>query len=292
MKNVSNNKAGIDKGSVYVLVILFLLVFAAYILVGGVLPTKLPGANYNLVSVITPVNQPTTSSLQMHAFFGATFTPVPIGSSHQPTPTTSPYNPAFVDCGYQSSSQEVPLIWGYTIDSTSASGNNVALKIFYAYKYALSLGSGTVSLMNDHPTDHVVNPKIGNNGPALFLTDITTIATDKSGDFELGGKVFRPSDIYGTWKSAGGKNPDANGIDLGQNADEWSPANAKAGSHDTTFGSEIIWKFSNLSAMDPSTKTYLHLQVGHSYRAEVILHDGENPDGTEALCVTFKNPTP
>ena len=280
MRNFFNNRGGIDKGSVYVVVIMIILIFAGYILVGGTLPTKIPKPNYNLVSLIMPPNQPAASSLQMHTFYGVIPTPKPIQPSINPT--DSPYNPTFLDCGYNSIPQEAPMIWGYIIDS--------ALKVFYTNKFALSLGSGTISQMTKHPTDHITNPNTGPGGPALFLTDITTAIADKSGDAESGGQLNSPSDVYGTWKASGAINPAENQRDLGPGADPWPPANGPAGKPFTNFTSEIIWRFPELTAIDPATKQYLALQPGHTYRGEIILNDGENPSRTQRMCITFKMP--
>jgi hypothetical protein len=264
------------------------LIFAAYILVGGTLPTKLPKPNYNLVSVIMPPdNQPATSSLQMHTFYGTIFTPAPQQPGQQIQPTESPYHPISMDCGHQSTNpQQEAIIWGYIIDSTPSSANTIALKVFYTNKFALG---GIASPMTNHPAGHITNPNVGNTGPALFLTDITTIRNETSGDSESGGQSNKPSDVYGTWKADGAQNPAENQTDLGQGADPWPPANGSTGPHITNFTSEIIWKLSGLKAIDPGTKQYLALQPGHTYRSETILQDGENPNHKETMCITFVN---
>jgi hypothetical protein len=289
-RNFSRNRGDVNKGTVYVVVILIGLIFTAYIMIGGTLPTKIPKPNNNLVSLIFPINQPATSSLQMHTFYGATSAPNETGSSPQPEPTNSPYNPTFVDCGYGTNPQQEPIIWGFTIDSSPASANTIALKAFYTHTFALSLGAGPgISQMTTHPTEHITNPHVGNNGPSLFLTDISTSTTDKSGDSEAGGQPNKPSDIYGTWKADGAQNPEENQTDLGTGADPWPPSNGSSGGHNTNFSSEIIWKLLGVKAIDPTTKQYLALQAGHSYRGEIIMQDGENPNNKEAMCITFAN---
>jgi hypothetical protein len=288
-RNFFRNRGGVNKGTIYVVVIMICLVFAAYIMVGGTLPAKIPKPNNNLVSLIFPPDQPAASSLQLHTFYGATLTPNPTQPTSLPQPTTSVYNPTLIDCGYGASPQQ-PMIWGYTVDSTPASANTVALKIFYTHTFALSLGTGgNISQMTTHPTDHITNPNVGNTGPSLFLTDITTSLTDKSGDFESGGKANTPSDVYGTWKSDGAPNPAQNQTDLGAGADPWPPANGPSGGHNTNFSSEIIWKLSGVKATDPANKQYVALQSGHTYRGEVILQDGESPGSKTTMCITFKN---
>lgn len=95
-------KGKIERGAIFVVIILVTLMFAAYIFVGGTLPTKLPGANNNLVVVAPPSLQPAKNNLQLYTFSGATVTPVPTsvppssnqtGSSGYPDQTNyfSPY---------------------------------------------------------------------------------------------------------------------------------------------------------------------------------------------------------
>ena len=110
MPNFFNNRGGIDKGNIYVIAIMTLLIFSGYILVGGTLPTKLPKMNQNLVSLIMPSTQPATSSLQMHTFYGVTPTPKPIQTQPQTQPANSPYNPTLIECGNQSTNlQQKPM---------------------------------------------------------------------------------------------------------------------------------------------------------------------------------------
>lgn len=286
-RNFFRNLGGVNKGTVYVVVIMICLIFAGYIMVGGTLPTKIPKPNNNLVSLVFPADQPAKSTLQMGTFYGATLTPIPTKSSSLPQPSTSPYNPTLIDCGYGGTNPQQPMIWGYTIDSTPASANTIALKVFYTHTFALSLGVGNVSQMTTHPAQHITNPNVGSTGPSLFLTDISTSTTDKSGDSEAGGQANTPSDIYGTWKSDGAQNPDENQTNLGTGADPWPPSNGPSGGHNTNFTSEIIWKLSEIKAIDPATKQYLALQSGHTYRGEIILQDGENPNNKQAMCITF-----
>jgi hypothetical protein len=75
MTSFFNNRGGIDKGSLYLVVIMAILIFGSYTLVGGTLPTQFSEANYNPVSLSMPSNQPATSSLQMHTFYGVIPTP-------------------------------------------------------------------------------------------------------------------------------------------------------------------------------------------------------------------------
>jgi hypothetical protein len=73
-----------DKGASYMVVILTLLIFGAYVMVGGTLPTTIPAPNTNLVDIIIPSPEPTKTGLQLYSLLGVTYTPVP---TRTPTPT-------------------------------------------------------------------------------------------------------------------------------------------------------------------------------------------------------------
>lgn len=287
----------IDKGTVYVVVILTLLIFGGFIMVGGTLPTKNPKENTNLVAINKPLLEPSKSSLQLRTFSGATITPF---STQSPLPTDTPNQPTLIDCGTQiNGTQEIEMLWAYSLDASPASGNQLALKAFYTNKYALLLGSGNISSMQKHPADHVSNPNIGNAAtkdndnfplfPAVFLTDITNNPADTSGDAQTGGLANKPDDVYGTWKAAGAQDPTpSNGqpANLGTGADSWPPANGPGdGPHDSNFTAEIIWNISNIKA-----KNNVSLIPGNKYRAQIVLHDGGNPDDIGVACLNFQAP--
>lgn len=300
--NIFQNKGAIiDKGAIYVVVILTLLIFAAYVLAGGTLPSKLPKVNVNLISIKTSVPEPSKSSLQLYTFSGVTVTPRP---TLAPYPIDTTNQPVLANCSSNiKGKQEPEMIWSYSINSSPASDNKIALKIFYTNKHALLLGSGTsVSPMNNHPADHVSSPNIGDTNikdsnnfpifPAIFLTDITTLPNDTSGDAKSGGEANAPDDIYGTWKKAGANNPVENNLNLGPGADTWPPANGPgSGAHDYNFTSEIIWKLTKIKAKNPVTGLNEPLWPGHRYRGQIILHDGGNPSDIGITCINFIAPS-
>lgn len=297
-----NKGSIIDKGTVYVIIILTLLIFGAFIMVGGTLPTKLPKANTNLVAINKIQLESAKSSLQLNWFSGATVTPFPTQPilPTNPLPADTPDQPTLVDCGAQiTGTQETEMLWAYSLESSPASANQLALKAFYTNKYALLLGSGTISSMQQHPADHISSPNIGNTAakdidnfplfPAVFLTDITNNPADTSGDAQTGGLANKPNDIYGTWKAADAQDPTpSNGQppNLGTGADPWPPANGPGSNpHDPDFKSEIIWKLSNIKA-----KNNVSLIQGNKYRAQLVLHDGGNPRDIGLACFNFQVP--
>lgn len=294
-----NEKGGvIDKGAIYVVVILTLLIFGGFILVGGTLPTKLPKPSTELVSIVTKSIEPTQLGLQMQTFYGVTPTPVP---TKPPVPTINANEPHLIECNRNIISPQLPqMIWGFTFDSTPASDNEQALKVFYTDKNALLLGSGAVSLMSTHPSDHVATPQFGDTAqkdndnfplyPALFITDITQITTDVSGDAQLGGQPNQPQLVYGTWKADGAADPPPDTQSIGAGADPMPGANGPGGNRDLTYASEIIWKTSQLKARDPGTHQFGNLQSGHTYRVQVALHDGAVPRNIGVACFELRMP--
>lgn len=84
-------KGTIERGAIFIVIIIMTLVFAAYIFVGGTLPTKMPGTNNNLVVLIPPSKQPARSNLQLYTFSGATVTPFPSIPQNQIAASGMPY---------------------------------------------------------------------------------------------------------------------------------------------------------------------------------------------------------
>ncbi len=296
--NLFNNRGGvIDKGSVYVVIILTLLIFGAYIFVGGTLPAKLPKVSNELVTLNNIISEPTKAGLQLYTFSGSLISP-----RQQPTLIPTKANaPKLTDCYRDiSGNQEAYMIWGFSYDSSPASENQPALKVFYTNKNALIIGSGTISQMINHPADYIANPNIGNTAikdinkfpfyPTVFFTDITTIVGDASGDAQAGGLPNKPDGVYGTWKALGAIDPVQNKQILGSIADPWPPVNGPPGTHDLNFGAEIIFKISNLKAKDPQSGQFVQLLPGHKYRGQIALHDGGEPTDIGVACIQLNLP--
>ncbi len=285
--------AVIDKGAIYVVVILTILIFGGFIFVGGTLPTKLPKASSELVALVVSPPEPTTASLQLHTFYGVTSTPRP----QQPTlAPESDSDPVLIDCRRDiTGSSEPQMIWGFTFDAASSS-----LRAFYTNKNALVLGSGAVTQMGSHPASQVANPSIGNAGakdsdnlplyPAIFITDITNLPQNISGDSQGGGQANKPGALYGTWKANGTADPEANGQERGPGASTWPPANGPQGIHGEDFTTEIVWTTASIQARDPSTGQFVSLQPGHKYRIQIVLHDGASPSDVGQACMQFNMP--
>jgi hypothetical protein len=111
--------------------------------------------------------------------------------------------------------------------------------------------------------------------PAVFITDITSNAISRSGDWQQGGSPFRPNKVFGSWKAvvatvnylntpyvttfATDADPSKNHLVLG------AGSNAFPGSvSDLGYSTEIVWTAASLG-LDPT----------HNYRLQFMVHDGD-----------------
>ena len=114
--------------------------------------------------------------------------------------------------------------------------------------------------------------------PAVFITDITNNLTANSGDWQQGGtSAIGPNALYGTWKGAV-KTVDYTQLTSGAPAISVTPdadptKNNWTGVPDTPpggfpsslgYGTEVLWYVDSLG-----------LKAGHSYRIELMIHDGD-----------------
>jgi len=226
------------------------------------------------------------------------------------------------DCGYPYASSN-PLTSTVFNESEvlraiqpSGSWPNGVVSMFYNDEHALTMGVRSVvvkSASGSTTTDYTVsplaaspssvtNPQTGTNilsgdqsgldaslrpmWPALFVTDISNDPSSKSGDWQQGGRPISPNAVFGSWKSAVRTvdttvspptvtiTPDA---DPAKN--DWGLAGGNtppSGLKSEGYGTESRWNVS--------------LIPGHSYRLQVIVHDGDQNkvggDSGEA-CVLF-----
>lgn len=289
----------VERGVIFIVVILVTLIFVGYLFVGGTLPTKLPKINKTneLINIIPPTPGKAQDSLQLHTFYGATLTPYPTQQPNAPQPTNN-VQLSGAQCPSLKGKENPEIIWSYNLNATKASGNQLAVNVHYTAAQPLLLGSGNVTTMKKSPADHAANPSVGNTNvkdadgfpysPAIYITDITQNQNDTSGDAQEGGVPNNPSDIYGAWKAAGAFNPSVpNYPQLGGGDDTpWPPANGPGGGNrDTTWGAQVVWKTANLK-----TKTGQTLQAGRVYRMQIVLHDGQGTGNVAQVCAYFTMP--
>jgi hypothetical protein len=143
---------------------------------------------------------------------------------------------------------------------------------------------GTTTLMGDQSgLDQSLRPM----WPVLYITDITSDPNNRAGDWQEGGVPTGPTDVFGSWKGAvrtvdktvtpntvvitPDKDPVKNMWNLGAGADP-----VPMGLKSDGYGAEVRWT--------------VPLANGHSYRVQVIVHDGDqNKGGGDCgeACVLF-----
>jgi hypothetical protein len=227
------------------------------------------------------------------------------------------------DCGYPYASSN-PLTSTVFNESgvlraiqPSGSWPNGVVSLFYNDEHAMTMGvrevvvkSASGSTTTDYPVSalaaspgSVTNPQTGTNlltgdqsgldaslrpmWPVLFVTDISTDPTSKTGDWQQGGRPIAPNAVFGcgmgavrtvdnttspaTVSIAPDADPAKNNWTLGTGA-----LTPPTGLSNEGFGAESRWNVA--------------LIPGHSYRLQVIVHDGDQNkvggDSGEA-CVLF-----
>jgi hypothetical protein len=130
--------------------------------------------------------------------------------------------------------------------------------------------------------------------PVLYITDITSNATCKAGDQQMMGTPYDPIAVFGTWKTGGagtnaGADPSTlNYWNLGSSADT-VPQSVITACPCTMAGDPGC----NVSRMGKGYSAELKFEAGlisgHSYRLQVMLHDGDQSQGGDSGegCATF-----
>ncbi|HET6810399.1 MAG TPA: hypothetical protein VFH50_05250 [Acidimicrobiales bacterium] len=191
---------------------------------------------------------------------------------------------AIDSCGYpNSSSARAATVFNENTLTRAVqvvgSGTSARVVVFSNDENGVLLGVGSATHFSG--SLHVQNPSLGDTAatdpsgrplhPALFVTDITSNASSNVGDWQQGGAPVRfLSDVFGTWATgqmtAGGFQRDTlpakNSWSLGAGSDTPSAGFSALGNEG--YGTEFSW---NVSA--------LGLQPGHTYRFQVMTHDGD-----------------
>jgi hypothetical protein len=199
------------------------------------------------------------------------------------------------NCGYPASSfVESTTLCG--INAVGGGAKPAIIQVFYNDEHALTLGCATatdpVSPLSMNP-EALHYPETGDPAcvdtlgrplrPVLFVTDISSDAACTSGDQQMGGPGYDPIAIFGTWKSATEDaahvgtpvpaDPTKNNWDLTVSADP-VPMSAMKGCKEG-YGTELRYEVGLIS--------------GHSYRFQVIVHDGDQNKGGDSgeACAVF-----
>ncbi len=198
------------------------------------------------------------------------------------------------NCGYPATSfaESTTLC---AINAVGGGTKPAMIQVFYNDEHALTLGCATasapVSPLSTDPDD-VHYPQTGDPAcvdtvgrplrPVVFITDISVDPSCTTGDMQKGGPAYDPVAIFGSWKSAteGAGNvgtpatadPTANNWNLTSSAD---PLPAAANACTDKYGTELRFEVGLIS--------------GHSYRIQVIAHDGDQNKGGDSgeACAIF-----
>jgi hypothetical protein len=201
------------------------------------------------------------------------------------------------NCGYPAAS----FVESTTICAINAVGGGGAkpaiIQVFYNDEHALTLGCATssnpVSALSSDPAA-VSYPQTGDPGcvdtvgrplrPVLFVTDLSNDPTCTAGDLQKGGKAYDPIAIFGTWKSA------SEGGDAGNVG---TPAKADPAANNWNLTSSADPVPTGAKACKEGYSAELRFEVGlisgHSYRFQVVAHDGDQNKGGDSgeACAVF-----
>jgi hypothetical protein len=173
--------------------------------------------------------------------------------------------------------------------------------------YPVSAYSGIASSVNnpatgavgDNTSDFSGNDVAAAGGrplrPVLYISDITSDPNNRAGDWQHNGTAYNPDRISGSWKSAVrvvDKTRTPAVVTITPDADpairnNWNTGVGgdivPSGLVNEGYGAEVVWNISSLG-----------LTPGHTYRVQVIVHDGDqNKIGGDAgqACTTIYIPT-
>ena len=214
-------------------------------------------------------------------------------------------------CGYATSTfNESTILCG--IFATGGGKDPAQIQAFFNDEHAMTLGCATtanpVSAMPSNQGD-VYYPQLGDPScvdtakrpmrPTLYITDITYDPNCKAGDQQAGGTPYDPIAVFGTWKSAAesangtvgtpGADPTPmNYWTLGTGADA-IPASVSAQCPCTGPGNLCPGSGKTGKGYGMEVKYEAGLISGHSYRLQIMGHDGDQTQGADSgeACAIF-----
>jgi hypothetical protein len=228
------------------------------------------------------------------------------------------------NCGYPASSF-VESTTICTINAVGGGSQPAVIQVFYNDEHALTLGCDTstypVSPLTSDPGS-ASYPQTGDPAcvdavgrplrPVLYVTDTTADPTCTAGDLQQGGQPYDPVAVFGTWKSAtegtgnvgtpATMDPTANKWNLGPGADALPTAAVPIAGTPAAGMPAVGMPPPGMPAggMPPPSMACgegygaeLRFEVGlisgHSYRFQVILHDGDQNKGGDSgeACATY-----
>jgi uncharacterized repeat protein (TIGR01451 family) len=204
----------------------------------------------------------------------------------------------------------------------TATDGTETIRLWYSDEHGMALGARQVSIKTASGTTvqtyplsamlmnpgSAINPAFGATAaqggvdpagrplyPSLFITDVTGNSTDVSGDWQSGGSPVGPHAVFGVWKGmvvaidqTGSSPVTTITVDADSTANGWALGSGSdappAGLTNEGYGAEARWNVNDLRINGQP------LQTGHTYRVQLIVHDGDqNKTGGDAGegCLTF-----
>ena len=204
-----------------------------------------------------------------------------------------------------------------TVANIKANANYAAGSTVNDTTHSIAFSHATSPVLGD-TTTAASNDAFGRPlAPSIYITDITGNSSLTTGDWQLNGTAEgagstpHVDDVFGTWDTAatvGGKytvtKPATNNWNIGAAAQTPSfgadtpdadavptaPLGFASLGKDEGYGTEVRWNVTSLH-----DQTGQALQGGHTYRAQVITHDGDqNQAGGDAgeVCANLRLPGP
>jgi hypothetical protein len=199
-------------------------------------------------------------------------------------------------CGYPADSfaENTTLC---ALNAVGGGSEPAIIQVFYSDEHALTLGCATSTYpVSGLPADpgEVKYPETGDPActdvvgrplrPVLYVTDLTADPGCTAGDLQNGGKPYDPIAVFGTWKIATEDSSHegtpvqsdptpANVWDFGPSAD--TPPVSASACAEQGYSAELRFE--------------VGLVAGHSYRFQVIVHDGDQNKGGDSgeACVVY-----
>jgi len=225
---------------------------------------------------------------------GATCSATTGAPSCTPGITIPPATGGNDSCGYPAASfvESTTLV---AINALGGGSSPAIIQVFYNDEHALTLGCATasypVSPLSTDPAA-VYYPQTGDPAcvdtvgrplrPVVFITDLSVDPSCTAGDMQKGGPAYDPVAIFGSWKSA---TEDSNHVG--------TPATADPAANNWNLTTQADPVPAGAMAANEKYSTELRFEVGlisgHSYRIQVIAHDGDQNKGGDSgeACATF-----
>jgi hypothetical protein len=212
------------------------------------------------------------------------------------------------NCGYPASTfNESIVLCGIT--ATGGGSTPATVSAFYADEHALTLGCATaqypVSQLTNNASTQIHYPQLGDPAcvdsfnrplrPVLYVTDLSGDPACTAGDLQNGGTAYNPVAIYGTWKNATeGDGGTGTPVQNDPTQNNWNNGGPPA-ANPVPDAIKACTFNSNASGVSPSSAFTAQVDFevglisGHSYRLQVIVHDGDQRRGGDSGegCVTF-----